>query len=223
MSLKHKIQNIVNFPKSLYVNLKLFPIKTALKFPVWVRYDTKLGKLEKNKIQFETACIKPKMLRIGVEGQAGAYGNQKTYFSIDKNAQLVIKDKIQIAEKSTFIVDGKMKIGSNFYANTGCFIVCCYDIEIGDDVLLGWNVNIRDIDGHSIISGDGERKESKKKIYIGNHVWLCAHTHILKGVSIPDDCVVGYGSIVTRKFEHSNTVIAGYPAKVLQENVNWIK
>jgi serine acetyltransferase len=34
--------------------------------------------------------------------------------------------------------------------------------------------------------------------------------------------MIGTGAIVTKKFEESNTVIAGVPAKVIKHNTNWI-
>ena len=45
----------------------------------------------------------------------------------------------------------------------------------------------------------------------------------LKCAIIPNDCVVGTGAVVTKKFDKSNCVIAGVPAKVVKENISWSK
>lgn len=44
---------------------------------------------------------------------------------------------------------------------------------------------------------------------IGTHVWICANSTILKGALISDNSVVGAGTIVSKKFEHRNVLIAG--------------
>ena len=44
---------------------------------------------------------------------------------------------------------------------------------------------------------------------------------ILKGVTIGDNCIIGAGSIVTKPFDKGNVIIAGVPAKIVKENINW--
>ena len=46
-------------------------------------------------------------------------------------------------------------------------------------------------------------------------------TIILKGVTIPDNSIVATGSIVTREFKDKNVLIAGNPAKIIKEGVDW--
>ena len=43
----------------------------------------------------------------------------------------------------------------------------------------------------------------------------------LKGTSIGDNCVVGASSIVTKKIEKSNVAVAGNPATIVKENIDW--
>ena len=42
-----------------------------------------------------------------------------------------------------------------------------------------------------------------------------------KDVIIPADCIIGAGSLVTRRAFSPNSVIAGTPATVIKTNVNW--
>ena len=44
---------------------------------------------------------------------------------------------------------------------------------------------------------------------------------MLKGSSIPDNAVIGYGSVVTRKFENENVIISGYAAKENKRDISW--
>ncbi len=85
--------------------------------------------------------------------------------------------------------------------------------------MLGWDVNIRDSDGHYIIE-KGQKKQIIKPVTIGNHVWICSHAHILKGVVIGNDSVISYGSIVLGKFNSNNLLIGGIPAKIIREDIN---
>lgn len=56
---------------------------------------------------------------------------------------------------------------------------------------------------------------------IGNHVWLGEKVTILKKAKIPDGCIVGTCSVVTRRFEEDNVLIAGNPAEIRKKNVFW--
>jgi len=42
---------------------------------------------------------------------------------------------------------------------------------------------------------------------------------INKNTKISDDSIVGWGSIVTKKFEDKNIIIAGTPAKIVKRNI----
>ncbi|MBR2669802.1 MAG: transferase [Solobacterium sp.] len=60
-----------------------------------------------------------------------------------------------------------------------------------------------------------------KDIVINNHVWIGMRSLILKGTLIKNNCVVGAGSICNKDYEKDNCMIAGNPAKIIKENVNW--
>ena len=42
-----------------------------------------------------------------------------------------------------------------------------------------------------------------------------------KNTKISDDSIIGWGSIVTKKFEEPNVVLAGNPAKIVKRGINW--
>ena len=56
-------------------------------------------------------------------------------------------------------------------------------------------------------------------IIIGDRAWLCMRSVILKGSVIPDGCIVGANSLVTKQFCTSNTLLAGNPAREIKYNV----
>ena len=78
-------------------------------------------------------------------------------------------------------------------------------------------------DGHSVI--DDKTKEvlnlPDKATVIGDHCWIGRRVTLTKGAQIPNNCIVGIGSVVTKKFIEANCVIAGNPAKVVKQGINW--
>lgn len=94
-------------------------------------------------------------------------------------------------------------------------------ITIGDKLLSSSDVFLRTGDSHSLYDMNGNRINQAKGIVIGNNVWLCQKASLLKGSVIPNNCVVAYGSIVTKAFDKENSAIGGNPAKVIKENIKW--
>jgi acetyltransferase-like isoleucine patch superfamily enzyme len=96
------------------------------------------------------------------------------------------------------------------------------NVTIGAGCLIAWAVEIRVGDVHAILDKNtGKLLNPNQDVKIGNRVWIAQHCRIMKGVEIPDDCVVGAGSIVTKKFREPNVIIAGAPARVVKTGIVW--
>lgn len=50
---------------------------------------------------------------------------------------------------------------------------------------------------------------------------LSSYCDILKGSSIPDNCIVGFRALVTKRFNECNSIIAGSPARIIKQNIKW--
>ena len=96
-------------------------------------------------------------------------------------------------------------------------------IIIGDNCMFSFNIEITCTDTHSVLDLEGNLLNRGENITIGNHVWVGKEAKILKNTSISDNCIVAQNSIVTKKFDTKNAVIAGNPAKIVKENINWVK
>ena len=55
---------------------------------------------------------------------------------------------------------------------------------------------------------------SSGKVTIGNNVYFTRNCTVLKGVTIGDNCIIGFGSTVTHDIP-ANSVVVGTPARVL--------
>lgn len=96
------------------------------------------------------------------------------------------------------------------------------NLTIGDDCLFSWGIKIRTSDGHSVVDLNTNKAINlPKDVRIGNHVWVGEDVKFLKGSTIPNNCIVGSGAIVTKSFYEENSVIASFPAKIMKSNVTW--
>lgn len=95
------------------------------------------------------------------------------------------------------------------------------EVIIGENCMISFGVEISCTDTHSILDMDGNILNIGKNIEIGSHVWLCKKSTILKNTKIPNNSIVAQGSIVTQKYDKENIILAGNPAKIVKENINW--
>lgn len=71
---------------------------------------------------------------------------------IDNGGKIIFSGTAQFSEGISIRIgpNGTLNIGNNFAANKKCSLICDGDMKMGNDVLLGWKVNIRDSDGHVV-------------------------------------------------------------------------
>lgn len=96
-------------------------------------------------------------------------------------------------------------------------------ITIGEDCLFSGYIGVRTCDSHSILNMKGMRVNQSQNVTIGNHVWIGTNVLFLKGATVLNDSVVAARSVITKRFDTGNVVIAGQPAKIVKENIKWDK
>ena len=109
---------------------------------------------------------------------------------------------------------GSIQIGDNVVISRGTHIVSYYGIQVGDGVMIGEYVSIRDanhIIGHEDIRNSGH---TGAPIVICRNAWIGRGAVILAGVTIGENSVVAANAVVTRDVP-ANTVVAGVPARPL--------
>lgn len=132
----------------------------------------------------------------------------------------LIVDSLCIANVIIVVLPAaKLIIGNDCSMNDGTYLECESSITIGDNVMIGRNVTIRDSDGHDHGDALGKR-ERCLPVVIGNSVWIGSNAMIQKGVHIGDGAIIAAGAVVCRDIP-ANTLAGGVPAKVLKENVYW--
>lgn len=93
---------------------------------------------------------------------------------------------------------------------------------IGDNGLFSWGIKVRTSDGHSVVDLETNRAINlPRNVHIADRVWVGEDVSFLKGAKISADSVVGSRSVVTKPFNKTNVVIAGFPADIVKENIYW--
>lgn len=105
----------------------------------------------------------------------------------------------------------KISFGNRVYLNVNCTLLDGGNIRIGDDVLIGPNVQILTVNHPKLAAHRLQKTALVEDVVIGNNVWIGAGVIIVPGVTIADEVIVAAGSVVTKNLE-SNCLFAGNPA-----------
>ena len=114
----------------------------------------------------------------------------------------------------------RIKIGDKNYFNRNIMMDACGLIEIGNNNMFGPDIYITD-SNHRFGVGISPASQPMEAgiVKIGNYCWIGAKAIILKDVELGDYCVVAAGSVVTKSFP-AGSIIAGVPAKLMQNKIN---
>lgn len=115
-----------------------------------------------------------------------------------------------------------VRIGDRCDVKRTHILACEAGVEIGRDCLVAADVQLRASDMHRMVDrASGQPVNPARPIVVGDNVWLCAEAVLLKGARVPDGCVVGLRSVVTRGFDEPDCVLAGSPARVVRRGIAW--
>ena len=125
----------------------------------------------------------------------------------------------------------KIKIGANTSWETGQLVTYNSNsyVDIGDDCMFAGDVMLFNTDAHPVFAkGTKDVINKVKGIKIGNHVWLGMKTTVLKNSEVPNNSIVGWGTVFSGTFggggeTHEYCAFGGNPAKIIKRNVDWDK
>lgn len=207
---------IRSIPKSLYLSLKYYSFKEALRLPILIRYNTRLVSL-KGKI------IGGGKLRMGFN-RVGLYNRRTSPAILELKGVLKIEGTVSLGQGAKIIVgdSGLLEIEDNFQNSAEGAIVCMKHIKIGSNVLTSWETLIMDTDFHPTVDiGTGIISDKERDVWIDNDVWIGTRSIILKGTKIGKGCIVAANSLVSKNFNDENVLIAGNPGIVKRKNLTW--
>lgn len=200
--------------------LKTFNYWLKLKYErnckLYIYPDSIIDIHPKAKIEF----IKGKF-RINASHVDSRKRKNKSQLTLNKDSKLIIEDNFDLYNgASIFVASGAiLKFKGGSYLNTNSVINCFEYIEIGYHTYISDNVSIQDSDNH-YIKHEGVEKPNTLPIIIGDYVWIAKNVIVLKGVTIGNGAVVAAGSVVTKNVPEK-CLVAGNPAKIIKENIEW--
>lgn len=119
-------------------------------------------------------------------------------------------------EHGAFLASGKgIEIGNNSGIGLNCRVAG--PLSIGDDVMMAPGVMIFTQNHETSDLSIPMRLQTapKKKVTIGNDVWIGANAIILPGVTVGDGAIIAAGAIVTKDVS-PYAVVGGNPAKFIK-------
>ncbi len=148
------------------------------------------------------------------------HSRMETRLWLERGAVMQVDGRFQMFGNSFIRVTkgGKLILKGGFI-NENVQIIAGDVVEIGKDATIGRDVVIRSFDGHIICK---ENYNVSEPIKIGDHVWIGQGAMILKGVKIGNGAIIAAGAVVSKDVP-SHSIVAGVPARVIDENVKWAK
>ena len=185
---------------------------------------------ENNRIIAPCALLKKVNIRIKgsnntvIIGDFAQLSGASLYINGSNNC-ISIGDWSYLGGTDLFIEDdgGSITIGSRtkFLGKTHLAVIEGTSITIGGDCLFSSDIQLRTGDSHSVLDMQGRRINASEDIVIGDHVWVGTKAFLTKGARVPPHSIVGACALVTRAFTQPHCTLAGVPAKVVKEGVDW--
>ena len=207
----------ISILKTIRFNLRYFG-KKGVYFPVIITKNVILKNMQ-GKVELES--YKTGNIRIGFDGTGICdVKNQRSIWDVTgslflgENVKIAAGTKIGVGEKAS------LKIGRESSINVNSQIICMNNISIGGGVIISWDNLIMVSDLHQI-QEQTTLKDVSKPIFIGDKVWIGCRTMVLKGVNIPNGCILAAGGVITGKYREKNCLISS--AGIKKHNVSWIR
>nr|WP_255802831.1 transferase [Aestuariibaculum lutulentum] len=209
----------VNWIKTFYFNLKMFPFDVAIKLPVFF-----YGKVKLSSLRGEVIIDAP--IKRGMIG----FGQRFEKMSVEKGiSQVIVNGKLVFKGHAHFGKDVFFCVEDNAYCEfgfMGCLgsdvkLVCTKEIIIGEWAGIGYESQVIDTNSHPMKNTlTGQYYPMSSSIRIGNYNAISNRVSIMGGTKTPDHCVVASNSLCNadyRQFEN-NVLLGGIPAKLIKTN-----
>jgi len=209
----------VNWIKTIYFNFRMFPVKTALKLPVFFYGKIKFSNLS-GKVIID-GSVKRAMIGFG----------QKFEFPTTSKgtAELALMGTLRFKSNAHIGLDCTILIARDAYCEfgfMGCLgsnvkLICSKKIIIGDWCGIGYNSQVIDTNSHPMKNTiTGEVYPMSAPIELGAYNAISNTVSIMAGTKTPDNCVITSHSLCNKDYRSlgENILIGGIPAKLIKNN-----
>src|SRR5574344_765040 len=209
--------NWLNPIATIYVNFRSFPLKQALKLPLFVYGRPNLyyltgrmridGIIKSGMIKFNYTCI-------------GAPSNMSLQSDLLNQGTIVFHGPgiIGTGNKIRVFYNAVLEFGEEFKIADMVNVGCYSKITVGNRSWIAHRCQILDANYH-YIADFNKRIVPKwgKNIVIGDDCWICNTSTVSLGAVIPNNTIVTGYSLVNKDFSTvpENSIIGGIPAKFI--------
>lgn len=143
---------------------------------------------------------------------------------------------IEVYDGSTIMINGTVILGAGVHILAGkdatvilgdspdgvvsisynTEIIANHYVEIKSGCLFSWDILVMDTNYHTIL-----QSQNNQPVIFRSRVWVGARATILKGVELGTGSVVAAGAVVVRDVPE-RCVVAGNPAGVVKNNIDWV-
>lgn len=192
----------------------------AVRLPVLVSYDTILvkcrGAVTVNSKSFGS-------VRIGFGG-VNIFDRSISRCIWEVTGSIIFLGRANLGHGTKVSCSGVLTFGSDFKVSAETVIIAHNSIFFGDNVLISWGCLFMDTDFHNIYCSKTKKiLNISRPIVIGNDVWFGCDCKILKGTNVGNSNVIGSGSLLKKSYESTNSIIAGNPARVVKDDIFWVR
>lgn len=207
-----KIRRLLSYNvlKTLYVNFRVFPLKTAIKLPLQIGCRVEFQHLYRGCIKLDSNVpLNRYMVKIGITPYPMiSTKSDYTLIRFAKHGTMTFGNDVLIHNSVSLITSegGKIVIGSDCVINQRTKIYSQKAVTIGNHCRLGWECQVMDSDCH-LVYNDNKKTIGNPigEVYIGDNVWLASRVSVMKGVTIPSFSIVSGNSVVLKSFADITT------------------
>jgi acetyltransferase-like isoleucine patch superfamily enzyme len=200
---------------TLYLNFRSFPIKQAVKLPVfvygWPKLFSLLGSMECKDV-CKTGMVKLNQTNVGAPSNPGPNTAINNWGKIIFHGPCLI----YTANKINTHRYGVLELGANTKIMHYVNITAHVQVFVGANTRITHRCQILDSNFH-YVANFNKKTVGKycKPIHIGSSCWICNSSTIAAGAKIPDCTIVASNSLVNKDFSSTPTesIIGGIPAK----------
>lgn len=203
----------------VYFNLKMLPLKQAIKFPFDFSYGNRFINLT-GKIEF-ICPVRFGMIKIGGRG-SDMFSKESTI--LDIKGRWILGQGIQIGNGSLIKIEDNaiLKFGNDCRIGARSKIFCSNYISLGNQIDISWESQVFDTNFHYMQDLSSQKViRPKGEIRIGNNCWIGNRVNIMKGAVIPDDVIVASNSLINKDLSDTpaNSMLAGSPVRLVKQNI----
>lgn len=208
----------LNCVKTLWFNFRVFPFKTALRFPVLLFGKVCIDHAERGCVEL-IGPIRPGMVRLGGGVPCNFVRHCCTFVTyINLHGKMKCGQNIVMHNGLCLYVapGATLDVCDEVFVNINCKLFCEKSIYIGARSRISWDCQVFDSNFHYMVK-DGMVRSKSAAVRIGRNCWVGNRVTLSKSASLPDFSIVASNSVVNKDFSQNPEagMYAGLPARLV--------